>query len=201
MLTKQGAGSNQNFSTTLVTESKKENVSGDVSEIAGEPVWKKFGYFGQLRTDFNLENVNFPENALLYINQVYLTVQKSKKNLYGEYFLLGQIHESANPPSDIKSYEFKEDEVKYYRPKYDRDTGKFVGLCETVGFLVVCRDPFEVFLSYSSDAEKSKVLYSSFKRKIPSSLSGTLFSIHIKLVERSDDLEMSQLFFSPFYNR
>ena len=194
-LTKQGAGSNQNLSTTLVAESKKENVSRDVSEIAGEPVWKKFGYFGQLRTDFNLENINFPENALLYINQVYLTVQKSKKKLYGEYFLLGQIHESANPPSDIKSYECKEDEVKYYRPKYDRDTGKFVGLCETVGLLVVCRDPFEVFLSYSSDAEKSKVLYSSFKRKIPSSFSGTLFSIHIKLVERSDDLEMSQLFF------
>ena len=69
-LTKEEAGSN--FSTTLVAENNNENLS----EIAGEPVWNKFGYFGQLRSDFNLEKVNFPENALFYINQAYLTVQK-----------------------------------------------------------------------------------------------------------------------------
>ena len=49
------------------------------------------------------ERLNFPENALFYINQRYLTVQKFKKIFYGEYFLLGQIHESSNPPSDIQS--------------------------------------------------------------------------------------------------
>ena len=54
-LTKQGAGSNQNFSTTLVAESKNENVS----EIGGEPIWKKYGYFGQLRIDYNLEKCYF----------------------------------------------------------------------------------------------------------------------------------------------
>ena len=76
-LTKEGAGSN--FSTTLVAENKNENLS----EIVREPVWNKFRYFGQ----FFLEKVNFPENALFYINQAYLTVQKSKKIFYGEYFL------------------------------------------------------------------------------------------------------------------
>ena len=55
-LTKQAARSNENFSTTLVAENKK----GNVSEIAGEPVWKKSGYFGQLHTDYNLEKTNFP---------------------------------------------------------------------------------------------------------------------------------------------
>ena len=80
-LTKEGAGSN--FSTTLVAENKNENLS----EIVREPVWNKFRYFGQLRGDYNLEKVNFPENALFYINQAYLTVQKSKKIFYGEYFL------------------------------------------------------------------------------------------------------------------
>ena len=89
-LTKQGVGSDQNFSTTIVAESK----TGNVSEIAGEPIWKKSGYYSQLRTDYNLKKANFPENALLYINQVYLVVQKSKKIFYGEYFLLGQIHEN-----------------------------------------------------------------------------------------------------------
>ena len=85
-LTKQGEGSNQNFSTTLVAESKNER---DLSEIAGEPVWKKFGCFKQLQTDFDLEKVNFPENALFYINQAYLTVKKSKKNLLCRIFFVG----------------------------------------------------------------------------------------------------------------
>ena len=131
----------------------------------------------------------------MYINQGYLTVQKSKKIFYGEYFLLGQIHETANPPFDIQSYVCKKDEVKYYRPRYDRDSGKFLGLYETVGFLVVRRDPFEIFLSYGYYNEKSKILYSDFKRKIPCSFSSTLFSPHIKLIERTDNLQMSQLFF------
>ena len=106
-LTKEGAGSN--FSTPFVAENKNESLS----EIAGEPIWNIFRYFGQLRSDFNLEKVNFPENTLFYINQVYLTIQKSKKILYGEYFLLGQIHESSNPPSDIESYKCNKDEVWY----------------------------------------------------------------------------------------
>ena len=182
-LTKQSAGSNQTFSTTLVAESK----NGDVSEIAGEPVWKKSAYFGQLRTDYNLEKANFPENAFSYINQAYLTVQKSKKIFYGKYFLLGQIHESANLPSNIQSYVCKEDKVKDYHPKYDKNTRKFLGLYETVRFLVVRGDPFQVFLSYGYDTEKSKVLYSIYKGKIPSSFSGMIFNHHIKLVEKSND--------------
>ena len=163
-----------------------ESKNGDVSEIAGEPVWKKYGYFGQARTDFNLEKVNFPESALLCVNQAYLTVQKSEKIFIGDYFFLGQIHESANLPSDIQNYECKEDEVKYYLPKYDRDTGKFLGIYETVGFLVVSGDPFEVFLSDGYDVKKCNVLYSSFKQKIPSGFSGTLFHRHIKVVESSE---------------
>ena len=53
--------------------------------------------------DYKLEKVNFPENALFYINQAYLNVQKSKKVFYAEYFLLGQIHESSNQSSNIKN--------------------------------------------------------------------------------------------------
>ena len=141
-LSKKGAGSN--FFTMLVAENKDDNIS----EISGEPIWNKFGYFGQLRTDFNLEKVNFTENGLFYINQAFLTVQKSKKIFYGEYFLLGQIHESSNLPSNIESYECKEDDIKYYRPRYDKNTRKFLGICKTIGFLMVRGDPYELFLSY-----------------------------------------------------
>ena len=196
-LAKQSADSGKSFSTSLVAESK----NGDVSEIAGEPVWKTFGFFGEVRADFNLEEVNFPENSLFYINQAYLTIQKSKKIFYGDYCLIGQAHESVNPPSGIQNYQCKDDEVKYYRPKYDKDTGKFLGLYEAVGFLVVREDPFEVFLLYGYNATKSKILYSTYKQKISSSFSGTLFSRHIKLIENSDDLKMSQLFFSSLLLR
>ena len=132
------------------------------------------------------------------MNQPDLTVQKSKKIFCGDYFLIGQIHESANPPSDVQNYECKEDEVKYYRSRYNADTVEFLGLYETIGFLVVRGDPFEVFLSYRYDAVKSKVLYSNYKQKILSSFSGTLFTRHIKMIEGFDELEMSQLFF--FYH-
>ena len=107
---KQSADSGRSFSTLIVAESNKSG--GEASEIAGKPFWKSFGFFGKARTDFGLEKVNFPENALFYLNQSYLIIQKSKKNHYVDYFLLVEIHESADLPEDIKNSECKEDEVK-----------------------------------------------------------------------------------------
>ena len=60
-LTKQSAGSEKSFVTSLVAESK----NGDMSEIVGECVFKTFGYFGEVRPDFNSEKVNFLENSRL----------------------------------------------------------------------------------------------------------------------------------------
>ena len=37
------------------------------------------------------------------------------------------------------------------RPKYSSETGEFLGLCETVGFLVVRGDAEEIFLNYEFD--------------------------------------------------
>ena len=53
---------------------------------------------------------------------------------------------SSNPPENISSYTLKENEVRMIRPKYDRSTGQFKSLYETVGFLVVRRSPEEIFL-------------------------------------------------------
>ena len=98
---KTASSSGKNFTTKLVTE----NVDGEVSEIAGESIWKQGGIFGNVRTDFNLEKVNFPENLLFYVNQGYLTIQNSRKIYYGDYHIIGQIIESSDPPVDIKNYE------------------------------------------------------------------------------------------------
>ena len=99
-------------------------------------------------------------------------------------------------PNDIKNYKLKDREVKYLRAKYNSETGESVGIYETIGFLIVHGDSFEVFLNYGYDPEKSKILYSTFRKKTPSSFCGTMFNRHKRLVQSGEMiLEMSQLFF------
>ena len=129
-----------------------------------------------IKPDFNMEKVNYPENTLFYINQAYLTVKNNKKIFYCNYFILGQIVESSNPPENISPYTLKENEVRMIRPKYDTSTGQFKGLYETIGFLVVWGAAEEIFFNYGYDQNKSKILYSHYRRKIPSFFSDTTFS-------------------------
>ena len=113
-----------------------------------------------------MEKVNFPENTLLYINQVFLTVKKNKMIFYCGYYVLGQIVEASNTPQDVSSYTLKENEVKMVKPQQDPKTGEFKGLYKTVGFLVVRGSTEEVFFNYGYDKKKSKILYSHYRRKI-----------------------------------
>ena len=43
--------------------------SYETEKISGEVAWKRNGYFLDERADFNIEKKNFPENALIYLNQ------------------------------------------------------------------------------------------------------------------------------------
>ena len=94
------------------------------------------------KSNLGMEKVNYSENKILYLNQGYLTV---KKKSYCDFYILGQILEALNPPEDISTYVLKENEVKMIRPKYNIETGKFLGLYETVGFMVVRGSPEEIF--------------------------------------------------------
>ena len=91
-----------------------------------------------------MEKVNFPESTLFYLNQAYLTVKKKK--IYCDFFILGQIVESSNPPQNVSSYTLKENEVKMVRPRYHPKSLEFKGLYGTIGYLVVRGSPEEVFL-------------------------------------------------------
>ena len=125
-----------------------------------------------------MDKDNFPENSIFYINQGYLTVKDNKSMLYAEYYILRQILESISPPEDIENYVCKDCEVKFYRPRYDLQTGQFLGLCESIGYLIVRGDDEEQFLNYGFCKENSKILCSYHKRRIPSSFSGTFFNRH-----------------------
>ena len=193
MLTLTKTSADKNLTTKLAAEKSNKN---DEAEIAGERVWKEAGFFGNLRADNNMEKVNFPENPLIYINQAYLTVQKNKKIYCCDYFILGEIIEASNPPLNIETYELKENEVKYFRSRYNKETGKFLGVYENVGLLVVHREPDEIFLNYGYNKEKSKVLYSTYRIKIPNSFCGTIFNRHRTLIECEEtDLNASKLYF------
>ena len=93
-------------------------------------------------------------------------------------FLIGQVNECLSPPEDLHSYECGNREVKMYRPKYDKMTGVFLGLYETLGYVMVRGDPQEHFLDYGFCKKNSKILHSHYKKRILSSFSGTFFNRH-----------------------
>ena len=105
-----------------------------------------------------MEKLNYLENTILYLNQAYLTVTKNKNIYYCDFFVLGQTVEAANPPEDILAYVLNENKVKIIRLKYNAETGEFLGLYKTVGFMVVRGSPGEVFFNYGYDKEKPKVI-------------------------------------------
>ena len=69
-------------------------------------------------------------------------------------------------------------EVIMYRPRYDPVTGTFIGLYETLGYIMVRADPQEYFLDYGHSKQNSKILHSHYKKRVPSSFSGTFFNRH-----------------------
>ena len=71
-----------------------------------------------------MEKVNYPENFLFYVNQGFLTVQKSKQMYHGKQFAYGKV----NVPKDIDSYKFAANQVKMYRTEYEIATGQLFGL-------------------------------------------------------------------------
>ena len=125
-----------------------------------------------------MDKENYPENSILYLNQGYLTIKDNKKIYYADYYLIGQINEGINPPADIENYVCKEREVKMYKPCYNAVLGRFQGLCETLGFIVVRGDPEKHFLDYDYDKQNSKILCLYHKGRIPSFFSGTFFNQH-----------------------
>ena len=107
-----------------------------------------------------------------------------------------------NPPSDIKNYKLKDREVKYLRLKHNPETDEFLGIDKTIGFLVVRGYSIEVSLNYGFDIEKSKILYSLFRKEISSSFYGTMFNRHKQMIESGEiDMKMSQLFFISHQQR
>ena len=144
-LTKNISFPEKNIETTIVA-SEFDDENGQV--FSTSRIWPEVGYFNNQLTDVNMKKVNYPENLVIYVNQAYLTVQNSKKMFYVNFYLIGQIIEALNPPENIANYVCKDCEVKIYKPRYDVSTVQFLGLYETISYLVVRGDEEERFLNY-----------------------------------------------------
>ena len=120
-----------------------------------------------------------PEITVFYVNQASESYKNDKKIYYSDYYIIGQVIHALNSPADLTDYEVKPDEAKIIRPKYDVDSGKFLGLDESLGYFVIRGDKDECFLDYGYSKENSNVLYSTRKRKIPNSFIIKRFSIRV----------------------
>ena len=156
MLTKEATDKDKSLKTQLLVSTTNNNND----KISGKRVGRNDGFFRDVRPDLKLEKRNIPENCLLYVNQAFLSsVKNGDLAMYNHNFILGQIITAANQPEDISTYECAANEVKLYTCIYNTTSGEFKGIRERLAYIVLRGDSEEVFLFYSYDAVKAKVLY------------------------------------------
>ena len=182
---------------SMKTQLMINNSNKQENKLSGEKIWKKDGFFKDVRADLNLEKVNIPENCLFYCNQGFLsTVKSGEIAMYLHNFIIGQLIIAANQPKDISTYICSKNEVKLLSCVYEIESGQFKGIREQVAFIVLRGDADETFLSYGFDKIKSKLLYSFSKQQIPNAFVSVAFKKHFEQI-MSDDRrdEFSSLFY------
>ena len=190
LFSKEMTDKDKSMKTQLMYKPKQEN------KLSGEKIWKKDGFFKDVRADLNLEKVNIPENCLLYINQGFLsTVKSGEIAMYLNNFVIGQLIIAANQPKDIDTYVCLKNEVKLLSCVYEIESGQFKGIREQVAFIVLRGDDDETFLSYGFDKVKSKLLYSFSKQQIPNAFVSVAFKKHFEQIMSDDRDETSSLFY------
>ena len=192
LLSKEMTDKDKSMKTQLLYKSKQEN------KLSGEKIWKKDGFFKDVRADLNLEKVNIRENCLLYANQRFLsTVKSGEIAMYLNNFVIGQLIIAANQPKDITTYVCSKNEVKLLSCVYEIESGQFKGIREQLAFIVLRGDPDETFLSYGFDKIKSKLLYSFSKQQIPNAFVSVAFKKHFEQImsDDNDRDETSSLFY------
>ena len=61
-----------NVSTKIVAATFDIEIGS--KEVSAKRIWKQFGYFDSQKPDYGMEKVNFPVNAIIYLNQTCLKV-------------------------------------------------------------------------------------------------------------------------------
>ena len=195
LLSKEMTDKDKSMKTQLLYKPKNDD-----KVYSGEKIWKKNGFFQDVRAELNLEKVNIPENCLLYVNQGFLsTVKSGEIAMYLHNFIIGQLIIAANQPEDISTYICSKNEVKLLSCVYDLESGDFKGIREQIAFIVLRGDVDETFLSYGFNKIKSKVLYSFSKQQIPNAFVSVAFKKHFDEIinENKSDIKSLLFYFLP----
>ena len=195
LLSKEMTDKDKSMKTQLLYKPKQED------KLSGEKIWKKDGFFKDVKAQLNLEKVNIPKNCLLYVNQGLLSTVKSREiAMYLHNFVIGQLIIAANQPKDIANYTCSKNEVKLLCCVCEIETGQFKGIREQLAFIVLRGDAEETFLSYGFDKLKSKLLYSFSKQQIPNAFVSVAFKNHFEEImngNRSESSSSSLFYFLP----
>ena len=151
----------------------------ECEDKVGECIWEQDGYFGSINPDFSIHKKNFPENTVVYINQAYLTVKDRDVMIYCDYAIFGQIVAFRSPPENIDET-IKNDKklVKIFTPIYDNTTGQFLGVKESVGYIMLRNEAEETFSSYGFSSEHSGIMFCYSKQPMPNIFCDTSFNSH-----------------------
>ena len=190
LLSKEMTDKDKSMKTQLMLKSEPQN------KLLGEQIWKKNGFFKDVRAQLSLQKVNIPENCLIYINQGFLsTVKNGEIAMYLDNFIIGQLIIAANQPKDIESYVCAPNEVKLLSPVYELESGQFKGIRKQMAFIVLRGDSDETFLSYGFDKTRSKTLFSYSKQQIPNAFVSVAFKKHFEQIMSGNRDESSTLFY------
>ena len=143
-----------------ITAEKKSGVKRPRTDI-----WPHNGFLKKncRCDDCCLPKANMPEPTILYLNQGYLSHKNIDKLFYADYFILAQVLRLADIPSDLSTCELKPDEVKMFVTKYNKSTGHFLGIIETVGQIIVRGNEGEIIFDYGYCQKNNRLLYSTRK--------------------------------------
>ena len=131
------------------------------------------------------------------INQAHLSTKNGEIVVYCQYVILGQVIPWRNPPDNIDDHVSNNDHlVKMYVPLCDNNDGRFQGVEETVGYIMLRGDRDEFFWTYSFSEEKSNILYCSAKQPMPNVFKGTVSNAYgNEMLNERDRNDYSKIFF------
>ena len=170
------------------------SLDGSSDKQASECVWKENGFFGELKADFSIHNKDFSENALVYVNQAYLSIKDGEPIVYCDFAIIEQLIPMKNWPEDM-DLESNRNYVKMYAPDYDHQSGKFLGVKENLAYIMIRNEEHETFFTYGFSAEHVSILFCYSRQCMPNVFKGTSFNTH-KLQNIAEAKEgMSDIFF------
>ena len=152
------------------------SLDNSTDKVASEKVWSGNGFFGELRADFSIHKKDFPENALIYINQAYMSVKDGAPVVYCDYMVLGQLVVLKDSPEDFDLSNGRY--TKMYSPSYDHQSGTFLGVKENIAYIMIRNEEQEVLFTYRYDAEHASILYCYSRQCMPNVFKGTAFNTH-----------------------